>query len=228
MASQNISSESEEMYLVKLAQLVEDGHPVPVPLPVLAQALGVQPVSANQMVRRLCDTGLLTYEPYKGVDFTPIGNQLTQKILRFRRLWSVFLAEHLGFSPVEADTLACALEHQTTPDLGDRLARFLDHPQEDPLGKPIPDSVDRPIRPTGVALSELTVGVAAQVLAIPADGPVHTFLLACGIRSGTPVTVRGRAEQDALLVASETQLVCLAPEIAAQVTVLPSQPKETL
>lgn len=227
MASLNISSESEEMYLVKLAQLIEDGHATPVPLPVLAQALGVQPPSANQMVRRLCNIGLLTYEPYKGVAFTPDGSQLTQTILRYRRLWAVFLAQHLGFSPVEADTLACALEHQTTPEMEERLARFLDHPQQDPLGKPIPDRVDQPIRAPGVALLELPVGVSAQVQTIPGDGAARQFLLASGIRPGSRVRMDSRAERDVLLVASETQLVCLGPDIAAQVIVLPSQAEET-
>lgn len=226
MANLNIGSESEEMYLVKLAHLLEDGHQTPVPLPILAQALGVQPASANQMVRRLSEMGLLRYEPYRGVAFTPAGNRLTQTILRFRRLWAVFLAHHLGFSPVEADTLACALEHQTTPALADRLDRFLGFPRQDPLGKPIPEQTDEAIQPTGAPLSALPVGAAGQIIRIPEAGPVRDFLLAGDIRPGKTITVNGKAEGDALLVASGDRLVCLSADIAGQIVVLPTQVKE--
>ncbi|RMF39870.1 MAG: MarR family transcriptional regulator, partial [Anaerolineae bacterium] len=70
MANQNFS-ESEQMYLVTLAQLETASQPVP--LSALAQALGVQPVSVNQMVRKLAEAGLVTYEPYHGVSLSPQG-----------------------------------------------------------------------------------------------------------------------------------------------------------
>ena len=45
-------SESEEMYLITIARLIEQGVEAPVPIPLLAGELSIQPVSANQMVHK--------------------------------------------------------------------------------------------------------------------------------------------------------------------------------
>ncbi len=228
MALPNISSESEQMYLVTLAQLIEDGHEPPVPLPVLAQALGVQSASANQMVRRLCDLGLLHYEPYRGVSFTPVGSRLTRQILRFRRLWSTFLADHLGFAPVEADALACSLEHQTTPELGERLARYLDYPTVDPLGKPIPYVEGESIQPVATPLAELAVGEQARVVVEPTEPEIRAFLHAHGIREGSTVVVEGDGSSGMLLRAAEHRRVFVDRALAAHIRVVPVRGKEAV
>ena len=133
---------SEEMYLITLVVAEEDGHTVPLPLAGLAQALGISPISANQMVRRLEERGLVEYHPYRGVALTPAGRRVAGRVLRGRRLWACFLSGHLGYSPDEADALACSLEHVTPPDAADRLARFLGDPAADPSGRPVPPSVE--------------------------------------------------------------------------------------
>ena len=69
-------TESEEMYLVTIARLKETELEGPVPLSQLASELEVLNVSVNQMVRKLEETGLVVYLPYKGVDLTESGVQL--------------------------------------------------------------------------------------------------------------------------------------------------------
>lgn len=135
-----LTSPSEEMYLITVAVAEEEGRPLPLPLADLAQALAISPVSANQMVRRLEERGLVKYHPYHGVALTIPGRQEARRVLRGRRLWGTFLVEHLGFTPEEADALACGLEHVTPPEAADRLARFLGDPALGPLGDPIPPS----------------------------------------------------------------------------------------
>nr|NIW41516.1 metal-dependent transcriptional regulator [candidate division Zixibacteria bacterium] len=71
----------------------------------LASALSVQPVSVNQMIRKMDEEGLVNYHPYKGVEFKPEGRQLVLRILRYRRLWEVFLVTHLKMPLDEADKL---------------------------------------------------------------------------------------------------------------------------
>jgi len=44
-----IISESEEMYLITIARLVEQGEEAPVSISRLSGELAIQPVSANQM-----------------------------------------------------------------------------------------------------------------------------------------------------------------------------------
>ena len=131
---------SEEMYLITVALAEEEGRPSPLPLADLAQALAISPVSANQMVRRLGERGLMEYHPYRGVSLTVAGRQEAWRVLRGRRLWATFLVEHLGFTPEEADALACRLEHVTSPEAADRLGGFLGDPVVGPLGQSIPPS----------------------------------------------------------------------------------------
>ena len=119
------TSESEEMYLITVARAAEDGRTGPVPVAMLAEHLGVSVASTNEMVRKLAARDLLTYEPYRGVELTPLGARVSERVLRTRRLWSTFLANHLGLSPTEADDQACLLEHVTMPEATERLAAAL-------------------------------------------------------------------------------------------------------
>ena len=119
------TSPSEEMYLITVARAEEAGRPGPLPLAALAQSLSISPISANQMVWRLAERGLLEYHPYQGVLLTPAGRATAGRVLRGRRLWAGFLEEHLGFGKEEADVLACEFEHLTPPELADRLEAFL-------------------------------------------------------------------------------------------------------
>ena len=151
-------SESEEMYLVTIAMLNEVGASDPVPLSQVADQLQIQPVSANQMVRKLEGTGLVDYTPYKGVALTQDGWRQACQILRHRRLWEVFLVERLHFSPIEADQLACRLEHIFPSDAAERLADYLGSPVVSPDGKRIPDPESDTRVQSGVLLSELKIG----------------------------------------------------------------------
>ena len=53
-------SESEEMYLIVIAQANEMGQH-PVPLGHLAAELNVQPVSVNQMIKKLEEAGKVIF-----------------------------------------------------------------------------------------------------------------------------------------------------------------------
>ncbi len=130
-------SENEEMYLVKIALSSELGID-PMPLSLLAQELNLQPVSAHQMVKKLGETGKVNYTPYKGVSLSDSGKLEASKILRKRRLWEVFLFQHLGFSPHEADAIACQLEHIADARVVERLSDFLGSPATTPQGDLIP------------------------------------------------------------------------------------------
>jgi DtxR family Mn-dependent transcriptional regulator len=104
-------SESEEMYLVTLARLNEAEGKDPTPVSRLAEELAVLPVSVNQMIHKLEESGLVKYTQYKGVTLTETGIRQANNILRSRRLWEVFLVERLHYIPDEAESLACRLEH---------------------------------------------------------------------------------------------------------------------
>ena len=214
------TSESEQMYLITVARAAEAGNEGPVAISKIADALGVSVPSANEMVRKLDTRGLLAYEPYHGVLLTDVGHRIADQVLRTRRLWATFLAEHLGFSPTDADDQACDIEHSTTPEAADRLASFLGNPAAGPLGRRIPDATAHESRPADMRLVEVSVGVGAEVTSITATGRILDFLKAEGITAGTVVTVIASGTSG-VLAATDGGDVHLDSTVAATVSVRP-------
>ena len=212
------TTESEQMYLITVARAIEGGAVGPVPISKIAAALDVSVPSANEMVRKLDSRGLLLYEPYRGVLLSHVGQQVADQVLRTRRLWATFLAEHLGFSPSDADDQACHLEHATTPEAANRLAAFLGNPEAGPLGKPIPQTATTEHRKPTVRLSDLPVGAKAEVISIAAADRTAEFLAAEGVTVGLQVTVLAAGSSGAL-VATGSGDTHLAAEIAAAIHV---------
>ena len=62
---------------------------------------------------------------------------IATRILRYRRLWEVFLVKNLGLAATNAAALACRLADRLDDDLG--------HPQVSAPGKPIPRRASTPI-----------------------------------------------------------------------------------
>ena len=137
MPHHNLLSESEQMYLVTIRKICESCTDTPIPIPHLAEELSVLPVSVNQMVKKLAEAGYVEYIPYKGVELTLKGREISTKILRHRRLWEVFLVKDLKMTLDEANTLTCRLEHITTEDVAQRLSIFLGDPTVCFHGSPI-------------------------------------------------------------------------------------------
>jgi len=158
-------SESTEMYLKAMAEL-GDGEVVPIGR--LAERLEVTPVSANEMVKRLGDQGLVSHTPYKGVNLTKKGCDVARNVLRRQRLWEVFLYEHLKIEWAKIYELACSLEHATAPEVTDSLAVFLGNPKICPRGNPIPDEKGTITPLNGVPLSEIPTGETVRILAVNA------------------------------------------------------------
>lgn len=157
-------SESTEMYLKAMSELGERD----VSIGRLAERLGVTNVSANEMMRRLGEQGLVTHTPYKGVTLTKKGREVAVNVIRRQRLWEVFLYEHLHLEWSKVYELACSLEHATAPEVTEALATFLNHPSVCPRGNPIPDPKGNYVPLNGMALSEVEVGATVTVLAVDA------------------------------------------------------------
>jgi len=177
------------MYLITVARTQETGNEGPVPIASIAAELAVAVPSANEMIRKLDGRGLVVYEPYRGVRLTETGHRIADQVLRTRRLWATFLAEHLGFSPASADDQACHLEHATSPDAANRLATFLGNPAAGPLGRPIPAATKPDIPRIDVALVDLSVGATAEVVSIAASGQAAKFLTAEQVVVGCNISV---------------------------------------
>ena len=208
------------MYLITVARETEAGAVGPVPVSRIAEVLDVSVPSANEMIRKLDSRGFLTYEPYRGVQLSSAGSQIADQVLRTRRLWATFLAEHLGFSPTEADEQACHLEHATSPDAADRLAAFLGNPQAGPLGRPIPEAGLTALRRSHLRLVDAFAGAVVEVVAIVGSDAMAAFLGAEGIAAGSRLAVMA-AGSSGLLVECDRGQVHLDRSVAGAVEVLP-------
>jgi DtxR family Mn-dependent transcriptional regulator len=213
-------SENEQMYLVTIARLQDETRQDLVSLSDLAGALSVQPVSVNQMVRKMDEEGLVNYHPYKGVEFTPEGRQLVLRILRYRRLWEVFMVTHLKMSLDEADALACRIEHVTTDDVADRLADFLGNPSACFHGDPIPQ-LDRSqtVFFEGVSLPDMGLGQSSKVMRLQSDAPTLKFLASEGLIPGVEIKIIAIGSSGDLLLETPIGRLHMTAEMAAQVIV---------
>ena len=158
-------SESTEMYLKAMAEM---NGPESVAIGRLAERLSVTHVSANEMVKKLGEQGLVSHTPYKGVNLTEKGKEAACNVLRRQRLWEVFLYKHLKIEWARIYELACSLEHATAPEVTEALADFLGDPKTCPRGNPIPDQNGEFTPLSGVVLREVEVGRTVTVLAVNA------------------------------------------------------------
>jgi DtxR family transcriptional regulator, Mn-dependent transcriptional regulator len=207
-----------EMYLKAMLEM-SDREPATVGR--LAERLGVTPVSANEMVRKLGEHGLAKHTPYKGVALTEKGLEVACNVMRRQRLWEVFLYDHLKIEWAKIYELACSLEHATAPEVTDALAAFLGNPTTCPRGNPIP-AADGSFAPLdGILLSDAAVGDALRVVAVNATSTdVLKYLQDRDILPGSEITLLEAAPlQGPLTIGVGGKEVALGLQIAGFVLV---------
>jgi DtxR family Mn-dependent transcriptional regulator len=96
--------------------------------------------SVTDMMKKLSDKDLVSYQKYQGVTLTDKGFHSAKMIVRKHRLWEVFLVDKLGFSWDEVHEIAEELEHIKSEQLINKLDAFLGFPAADPHGDSIPDA----------------------------------------------------------------------------------------
>jgi DtxR family Mn-dependent transcriptional regulator len=143
----------------------------PVPTSALAERLGVSPASASAMTGRLEALGLVTREPYHGVELTSAGERVALEVVRHHRLLELYLAEALDIPWDQVHQEAEVLEHAISPELSERIAQKLGYPTHDPHGDPIPtvdgELVEAPTRP----LADLQAGDAGVFVRVSDSDP---------------------------------------------------------
>ena len=156
-----------------------------VPTSALADRLRVSPASASAMTGRLEAMGLVTREPYKGVQLTSAGERVALEVVRHHRLLELYLAEALGMSWDRVHEEAEVLEHAISPELSELIAAKLGNPTHDPHGDPIPtvngELFERPTLPLG----ELQPGDSGTFVRVSdADPEMLRYLSGQGISPG--------------------------------------------
>jgi len=129
---------AEENYLKAIFHL-ENDNKAEVSTNAIAVKMNTKPSSATDMVQKLAEKKVVSYQKYKGAFLTKKGKKIAANVIRKHRLWEVFLVEKLNFQWDEVHDIAEQLEHIKSDELIERLDKFLDHPNFDPHGDPIPD-----------------------------------------------------------------------------------------
>lgn len=220
MASHNTNqmSESEEMYLVWIARIIEAGNEGPVPISHLAEQMQLRPVSVNQMVHKLEALGFVHYTPYRGVQLSDQGLRYAQDILHRRRLWEVFLVEHLHLTLDEADELACRMEHIFPTEAINRLDVFLGHPSRSPGDKRIPRAQEPGLGENANPLETLDMGCRCDVITMDLDRTTRTFLKTEGLQPGSRLEVLALGDSGGMLVSTDSgSKLNLSPELTSKI-----------
>lgn len=159
-----MSSPTEENYLKSLFLLGNDQGEIN--LSDLSKSLQVSTPTANSMVKKLHDKGLLLYEKYKPLQLTSKGKKEAALIIRKHRLTEMFLVEIMNFGWEEVHDIAEQIEHINSPAFFERMDEFLNNPTIDPHGSPIPDKNGKMIWKSYVKLSECQVGNKLKLVAL--------------------------------------------------------------
>ncbi len=216
-------SESREMYLKSIYELANGEEIVPVSL--LANRMGISPVSATEMVKRLEEHKLIIHIPYKGVGLTESGLHRALTVVRRQRLWGRFLADHLKIPWSQVYDMSCRLEHATDAEATEALAEFLGNPTVCPHGHPIPDPDCRVAEQPAIPLNQVEFEVKVEVIRI--DQPEQTLcehLEEKGIFPGTRLSVIDEAPYNGpftLLLGGKE--ITLGREISGRVMVSPTE-----
>lgn len=156
---------TEENYL-KIIHTLSGKDGIEVSTSAIAESTATRAASVTDMLKKLSEKGLINYKKYQGVTLTGLGENLALKVIRKHRLWEAFLVEKLGFGWDEVHEIAEELEHISSDILVERLDAFLDYPQFDPHGDPIPDARGNMPDSEYRKLSELKSGDKAILMAV--------------------------------------------------------------
>jgi DtxR family Mn-dependent transcriptional regulator len=135
-----VASLTIENYVKAIYQLTAQVNAETASTGSLAAVLRVSPSTVTCMLKTLRDSELAEHRPYGGVRLTDQGEKLALRVLRRHRLIELFLAQTLQLSWDEVHEEAEHLEHAVSELLVDRIDAYLQYPELDPHGDPIPKS----------------------------------------------------------------------------------------
>ena len=191
---------TEENYLKALLQLTfERSGKKDAGTNEIAVHLDVKPATVNDMLKKLKEKSLVSYEKYGKSSLTKEGKKKAIEIVRKHRLWETFLFQKLEFSWDEVHEVAEQLEHIQSQKLIDKLDTFLNHPSFDPHGDSIPDARGNMKFVSTKTLSEELVGHTCTVVAVK-DNSASFLQYANKIGLGLHSSIKliGRQEFDGL------------------------------
>ncbi len=192
----------------------------------IAAALHIAAPSVSGMIRRLSGQGLITHEPYKGVQLTREGRRAALKTIRRHRVIEAYLTQALGYPWDRVHDEAERLEHAASDELIDRMAAAIGEPETDPHGAPIPSREGTlGEEPSLAALAELADGGRARIARVlDRDGERLRYLTTLGMEIGADVELVSREPYDGpITVKVDGKRRVIGRELARQIFVEPKR-----
>lgn len=156
---------TEENYLKAIYRISQQPQ-IKITPTCIGEAVGVNAASVIDMIKKLTDKKLISYDKKKGAKLLDKGKKTAIDIVRKHRLWEVFLHEKLEYTWDVVHEIAEQLEHIKHQELANRLDKFLGHPTYDPHGDPIPNANGEIPETIHTPLSEIVEGKTCKVAAI--------------------------------------------------------------
>ena len=142
MTTRHTDSHAVEEYLEAIHRFAQDKSNLSTG--GLAEYLEVKPASVTGMLKRLAESGLITYRRYGEVTLTEEGERQAHTLVKRHRLAERLLVDVLKVPLEQAHAQACQLEHGVSPEIEAHLETALGSPDSCPHGHPIEaDTRDR-------------------------------------------------------------------------------------
>lgn len=193
-------SYTEENYLKALLKITLQDDQEGAGTNELAALLSVKPATVTDMLKKLKDKNLVSYEKYGKIFLTSKGKKYGTDILRKHRLWETFLFEKLEFTWDEIHEVAEQLEHIQSTKLIEKLDKFLGHPTLDPHGDVIPTSTGEIKIQFTNTLSEIEVNTVCRMVAVKDNTPGFLqYVVKIGLALNSEIKVLAKQEYDSLM-----------------------------
>jgi DtxR family Mn-dependent transcriptional regulator len=193
---------TEEIYLKAILKL-SAGPETTVSTNAIAAQVHTSAASVTDMLKRLAEKELITYQRYQGARLTEQGIRIATYLLRKHRLWKVFLVQKLGMSWDVVHDIAGELEHIRSTSLIDQLDSFLGFPKFDPHGDPIPNAQGKYTLRAQLPLTELQPGKSGFVIGVrESENSFLKYLSEKGITLGKTISVIANESYDQTMIFS--------------------------
>ncbi len=213
-------TEASEEYLESIYKMSLEGGPVIAAR--LAERMKVSPPTVADMLKRLSEHGYVKASRQEGVTLTKKGLDSAETLVRRHRLWERFLTDVLGLNWDEVHEEACKLEHAMSPQVEEKLADILGHPETCPHGFPIPGTKGAKKRvKEAKPLSSLNVGDEAVIERVAEeDSQLLQYLASLGLLPEAKISIKEIAPfKGPMLVKVCGAQYALGQEVASKIMV---------
>lgn len=194
-------SYTEENYLKALLKITFNSGINEVGTNELAASLVVKPATANDMLKKLKEKELVKYEKYGKIKLSKSGQKIALDIIRKHRLWETFLYQKLEFSWDEVHEVAEQLEHIKSEKLIDKLDKYLNFPEFDPHGDPIPNRNGELKVHYKKTLSDIAVGSRCKMVAVKDNSSSFLqYIIKVGLGINNQIKVISKQEYDSITI----------------------------